>query len=173
MRKLINRIFKKSKMVPVVFYDDIKTTPIAIWIAIHESGQLSNLCISGKPTPEQTVKAWHKINNQYLKRFGLDKNVRKLIKLRKKQNIAMANYLATGNRKYEMDADVIGVDLENMKTDDEKVPFSEITTIIEKHFGIPIDENETSIEKYYSRLKQVRTHNEQIRKMNLKRNEKN
>jgi hypothetical protein len=111
-------------------------------------------------------RAWHVLNNSYIQRFGVDKEAKKVIDLRMRYAMTMADYLATGDKFYQMEQKILEVDIKmqnnvGAKTD---AGFMDIITAVEKHFGFQIDTKITTVEKFYSYLKSMRKESEKLKK---------
>lgn len=136
-----------------------------IWIDVS-NGKLQSLVRAGAKCtdPKELKKAWFKLNNSYTKSFGVDRGVRRILELRKQYALKMAEFLETGDRMFEMEYQLIKVDIEqeNNVGKKDKATFIDIVTTVEKHYGFQLDLNVTTVEKFYSYLKKMRTENEKL-----------
>ncbi len=151
--KILLKLRRKKKRPESVYYDDFKTIPIKIWRLLNEDGDLSILSRSGEPTAKGLKKAYHKLNNYYLTNYGLTFKLKRILEQRKRLAVALVNYLATGDKRYEMEADLLQIDIENENKGGKATKFNDITINIEKYYGFSIDEDNTSADKYYAYLK--------------------
>ena len=142
---------------PSSCYNDLGKVSLRMWREVHESGDLNRLALKGKPTDKQIKKAWHKLNNQFLEMYGLDNDTKEVIKLRFRFASALAEYLSTGNSSQKMEVKLLQEDIEaNNKKSGEKVEFIEIIASVEQALQFQIDEDKTTVTKFYSYLKQIK-----------------
>jgi len=156
MRRLLLKIrlkLRRKKRPEAIYYDDFTKIPIKIWRQVNDTGDLKYLCRSGKPTAKALKKAYHKLNNYYLKNYALTFKLKRILEQRKRLAVALVNYLATGDKRYEMEADLIEIDIKNENKGGKATKFNDITINIEKYYGFAIDEDNTSADKFYSYLK--------------------
>ena len=164
------RLFKRRTR----YFEDLGKVSLRTWREVHETGDLTKLVISGTPEPKKLQEAWHNLNNQFLKVYGLDKNTKQSFKLKYNFARAMVEYLATGEKSYKMELKILREDIELQKKKEGKhVPFIEIIAMVEEVFGFQIDEDKTTVTKFYSYLKQIKHKNEkQQRQIKESRNGK-
>ena len=151
-----------------VFCESLGKTSLKIWREVHESGDLSKLVIEGEPTEEEKVQAWHKLNNEFLKNYGLDRETKKIINLRFRLAKAMVDYLSSGNSSFYMEVKLLREDIKafNGKSEESK-QFIEIIAEVEQVLSFQIDEEKTTVAKFFSYIKQIKSQNKK-QKENLK-----
>lgn len=155
-------IFKKEKDKPKIeYYTSIKETPLSVWITINE-GDLTGIIKEGSidqvKSEKEIVNAWYQLNDSYLALFGIDKGIKQDIDLRKRYAFAMAEYLITNDKVYQMEAKILKKDIEDFQslTSDNKATFMDIIVQVEKYFGFTLDIDQTTVHKFYTYLKTMR-----------------
>lgn len=147
-------------------WDDIKTMPFHLWRKIHETGDIKYLIKKGNPNVEQLKLSWHNIHNQYLSKYGLDNKTKRMLEKRKRLAVYINKYLATGDRVYEMEVDILTKEIEKDNEGKGKgQDYSEITASIEKYFGFQVNENKTSVDKYYSYLALMKRDSDRLKRL--------
>ena len=142
---------------PSLCYNELGGVSLKVWREVHESGDLRGLALKGNPTNQELQKAWHTLNNQFLQMYGFDNDTKEVIKLRFRFATALADYLATGNSSQKMEVKLLQEDIEaNNKKSGEKVEFIEIIASVEQALQFQIDEDKTTVTKFYSYLKQIK-----------------
>ena len=159
-------LFRRKKEKPAEFYNSIKDC-VQIWIDIHEKGTLEPLIKSGTASNEELRLQWHKLNNEFIQKFGIEPRAKRLIETRKRLCLELAGYLATGDKNREMNADILKKELEEDSSEGTgKAYFSDITATLEEFIGFRIDTKEVSIEMYYTYLERIKTKNKALTKLN-------
>ena len=142
---------------PPRYFEELGRVSIRIWREIHESGDLSLLCTEGTPDKEGMEKAWHKLNNEFLEVYGLDRKTKEMLKLQYRLAEAMAKFLSTGDRSYNMEVKLLQEDIiGHKKTSGEGATFIEVIAMVEQTMGFQIDEDTTTVKKFYSYIKQIK-----------------
>jgi uncharacterized protein YxjI len=144
------------------FWDSLEEMPCYYWIQIHKTGDLMQLLKSGQPYASEVKKAWHKLNNEYLSTYGMNEKNKRVYYLRKRIIQNLCDYLITGDRRYEMEADILKVELEGETEGEKAVNYGRITTMIEKYFGFQINTMETSTAKYLDYLEVIKENNNKV-----------
>ena len=153
-KKLV-RVFVKPK-----FYKDLNDIPLYNWRKLHETGDYSFLLKKGSlknVLSGEVTTCWHRLNNEYLTKYGLDLKTKMMLRDRKRLALALANYIATLDKDYEMEADILKIDIKRNNTGGGKsVSYMELIADIEEIRGMPIDELKTSTDRFYTYLKKIK-----------------
>jgi hypothetical protein len=168
LRKIKDLLLRRKSN---AYFESLSELPFVIWRKIHETGSLELLIRerNANPTRGELVKAWHKINNDYLTRFGLDRKTIRIIEKRKALAIALATYLETGDRRFEMEADLLKAEIEQENSQEsKKASFDDLVSQVERFFGFQIDENETTASKFYTYVGQLKQESERIKNKQIK-----
>ena len=121
------------------YFESLSELPLIVWRKIHETGSLELLIKkrNATVTAEELVKAWHKINNDYLSKFGLDQRTLSIIQKRKSLAIALASYLETGDRSFEMEADLLSSEIQQENSQEtKKASFDDLISQVERFFRV-------------------------------------
>ncbi len=139
------------------YYNSLSMVTVRTWREVHETGDLSKLQISGSIKPSELQKCWHKLNNEFLKEYGLDKDTKRLLKLRFQLASAMVDYMITGKSAFHMESKLLRADIEaHNKKAGKGLAFIEVVAMVERTLGFQIDEDKTTVKKFYSYLKQIK-----------------
>ena len=172
MRKRLTKILKRIKreFLIVHFYEDLNDLPFYNWRKLHETGDFSFLIKKGSldgTTRKRLAVCWHKLNNEYLKKYGLDLKMRIMLQDRKRLALSLSSYVSTLDKSHEMEADILQIDIKKAnKTESKPISYVELISQVEESRGIPINEKETSTDRFFTYLKIIKDRNS--KKLNFK-----
>lgn len=138
-------------------YDSIDNLVIGLWVKIHKTGDLTLLSKEKKTKYSfaELLKAWEKINDEYLESFGLSEEQEYVLRERRMAAIEKANYIINGMTHHLTHAEVHE---QNANFNPIKVEGTNIVqnmARLTKHYGVRLKENELTVREYYTYLKEA------------------
>jgi len=175
LSRLLGKLFSINK------YRTIKRLPVERWQEVHDTGDLDwlfktddgdkisfegfhwwglrRLWIIGQRMG--LLELWAKLYDEHIDKFGLDKDYRRSLEKRIDIAILQGERIITGERFLETMIAIETVDLDEMGDglggSSESYNFMECIAVIEKYFGKDVDPLKTSVLKYYTYLKMMKT----------------
>ena len=138
------------------YYNSIEDLPIWNWWKVSETGNLSYLRkdenYKGKAP---NLKLWEKINDEYFNEYGINDNLKQLMRLKKEWIRLKEKYLVKGIRFALTELDIVEA---KMKDLDKVGDFKKEDTIIylEEKLGRELDTRKVTVKKYYNYLNYYR-----------------
>lgn len=143
----------------VKHYTAIDEMPIYNWRKINETNDLRWLFPEGKGmiTPKKKTllsEAWEKIFDSFIDTFGISKDFRRVLELRREIIVLKSKSLIYGDKSLNTMIKILNIELERLLKNTEAgvKTFSEVKGYIEKFMGFQLNERTTTVLDYYTYL---------------------
>jgi len=140
--------FKKA-----VYYDSIYSTPIGIWIDLNQGNNLNLLIRSGVVSKKKLEAIYHKIYNEYLKKFGLTEEFKRYIESKRLYIYSICDYGIDPTPINKTKMQISERDFFAKQNEGESVDFDILYIEVEQAMGFKIDRMSTSINDFYNYVK--------------------
>lgn len=139
------------------YYTSIDDMPIFNWYKIHESADLSYVCVKRKKLNDKQIKiaseCWTELYNDYISRFGFSESFLEVIEKQQEIALLMIQRAETGDESIETLIDIRTLELNKKQGDSPKIDFMEMKSSLEKSLGFRINIKDCSVNEFYSYLK--------------------
>lgn len=146
--KAFANFFKAGKC---SLYDSIHTMPIAVWLKVHETGDLLLLVIKGKAKPDQLKEAWLKVRTEHAEEFGVNDNLRRYLTLRQMLIYAVCDY---GLSPEPINETLLKIAERNLQTfiqeSEGGMTINKMHGHLEKYMGRRLPREETTVFDFYN-----------------------
>lgn len=127
---------QSSNYSKVKYWDDIEEMPAWNWLQFIEKGMVKWLAIEGEAyTENEAMEAWHKLEDQYLERFGHGEEYKKILEMKYDIYMMYAEYLEFHDQDLEMEADMLLAEYRELTKDTVKFDFYKQKAEIERALG--------------------------------------
>lgn len=147
---------------PPEYYSSIDTLPVYNWRIIHDSGDLTYLLIKTKTLNKYQqlflFNAWTKINDEYLKHFGITEAVKEIIEKEKYLICLNEDYVVNDNKAQLTFIEITELEIASLKKklseykDDFHVTKAKLEKALNKDY---IDTKKISVKEYFSYFKML------------------
>lgn len=136
-------------------YLSIDDMPIWNWNKILSTGDLKYLFINEKGrVGNKIVNLWNDLQEQYVKKFGIDANLLKEIKLKRKIANLNYDYIITKDKFNETLISIANAELNELHKNS-GIDFHELLDHMEKYKGFRIDTKLTSVTSWFTTIKNM------------------
>jgi hypothetical protein len=139
----------------VKLYDTIKKIPLSVWIAIHDSNDLTGLIIKGKPTDAELLMQWFILSDEFIEHFGLPDDFTDLLETKRQACIKLAQYCQNLDRFTEFEANVLLKETTNEANKVTDFSIVDEKGYIEESMGFWLDPERITVYEYYKKKKQA------------------
>ena len=135
------------------YFDSIEDLPIWNWWKIADSGNLIYMQkLDYYDKEDYSIKAfelWNKVQNEYLKEFGITDEFRQVLALKKKWIKAKTDYLLTGERFKLTEIDIIDAQIKDTTANKIDVDKEDTLIVLEQKLNRELDPKKVSVKKYF------------------------
>jgi len=135
------------------YFNSIETLPIWNWWKIAETGNLIYLHkledYEGKED-YSLMTLWNKLQDEYLNEFGITREFREMLTLKKRWIDVKSKFLITGERFLLNEIEEIEIDLDETNANKIEVKKDETVIMLEQKLNFPLDPKKMSVKKYYN-----------------------
>ena len=136
-------------------YQSIEFMPIWNWNKIMETRDLKYLFLTGEGVVNKKLgDLWDKLQDEYIKIFGLDEKFLKRLKLLKEKARLNYEFVETKNRFLNTLLSIVDADLKELDSG-VSIEFYELKSHLEKHKGYRIDPKTTTVIEWNYDLKSM------------------
>ena len=136
-------------------YQSIEDMPIWNWNKIMETRDLKYLFLTGEGVVNKKLgDLWDKLQDEYIKIFGLDEKFLKRLKLLKEKARLNYEFVETKNRFLNTLLSIVDADLKELDSG-VSIEFYELKSHLEKHKGYRIDPKTTTVIEWNYDLKSM------------------
>jgi len=131
--------------------------PAKKWFKYFETKGLKYFVFEGNPTEEQKQQSFETLYDQYIEKFGVNEEYLKFFNHQKKILQLRIQYALEKQPHIEMHLKIaVKKYQESNPTQGDAQSYLEVVAMIEKALNRNIDENNVSVEKFYTYLKQLK-----------------
>lgn len=129
--------------------------PVFNWFKIHQTNNLTYLRRTPLKEFEENPhlrKIWFKLNDEFLQRFGLTEDFKKLIRLKKQRISQLMDYVLKDEPFKLTEAELTTVEINELIGNGDGVTDEETIFIIEEQLGFKMDVKKLTVVEYYNYL---------------------
>lgn len=141
---------KLQKQPEIILHNSIHTLTMDRWAKIHDLGNLEPLVISGSPTESDLLNAWDKLDDSFIKEFGISEaRMQYLLKMKAYVNALCENLINS--------TPISVVQVKNKEAEfrtffdsSEKAKIGKVISTVKKYMGIQYDLSKTTVYEFYN-----------------------
>jgi hypothetical protein len=137
------------------FHETIKKLQLSIWVEIQDNNNLELLLIEGKATEVELILQWFKLNDEFIKAFGLPQDYLDLLETKREACLKMAEYCQTLDRFTEFESKILIEELNAQTKTAVDFSITDEKGYIEESLGFWLDPERITVYEYYSKKKQA------------------
>lgn len=136
-------------------YTSIDDLPIKIWFKIHDTGDLSILCLNEPIYFDGLELIFEKIYNEFIEKFGFSDEYLSDLASKKRLANLQADLIITGQRHFKT---MIAIEKEIMKQnalDYQKNDLDSTLAKMSKYYGFKLSSRDLTVTEYYSYINNI------------------